>query len=371
MSTPFDLANDSDYRAWRAAKLANYPRRVDDLIVPIDDPRTLKPAEIQALQACCARANMVLYHAPDVPADDKNVPHRFATQLGLVHLEGNYLADEDGLSSITPAGDEDGGRGEYVPYTHKPINWHTDGYYNAPDRRILGMLLHCVQDADSGGENALLDPDIAYIQLRDTNPQYVAALMQPDAMTIPARMDEAPTLTLPPHPTPDGTTNHSTKPASGQVAAYPPQALKDSDSLRAEARAKSYAGEGANVMPKPVDGRGQTPSPNQLIARAEQSGPVFSVDANEGFMHMRYTARTRSIGWKPDALTQAAVNTLAEILNDSEYVLRARLRPGMGLICNNVLHTRTAFVDRPERRRLLYRGRYYDRLNFAADQPSG
>ena len=299
MSAPFSLANDSDYRAWRAAKLANYPRRVDDLIVPIEDPRALKSAEIQALQACCARANMVLYHAPGVPAEDKNVPHQFAKQLGLVHLEGNYLADEDGLSSITPASDEEHIRGEYVPYTHKPINWHTDGYYNVPDRRILGMLLHCVQDADSGGENALLDPDIAYIQLRDKNPDYVASLMQPDAMTIPARMDE------------------------------------------------------------------------NNVARAEQSGPVFSIDANEGFLHMRYTARTRSIEWKQDALTQAAVKTLAEILNDSEYVLQARLKPGMGIICNNVLHTRTAFADHPERRRLLYRGRYYDRLNFAAGQPSG
>ncbi|MHB8915269.1 MAG: TauD/TfdA family dioxygenase, partial [Thiobacillus sp.] len=135
MNTPFSLASDSDYRAWRAAKLANYPRRVDELIVPIEDPRALKPIEIQALQACCAHANMVLYYAPGVPAEDKNVPHQFAKQLGLVRLEGNYLADEDGLSSITPASDEEHVRGEYVPYTHKPINWHTDGYYNAPDRR--------------------------------------------------------------------------------------------------------------------------------------------------------------------------------------------------------------------------------------------
>ena len=299
MSTPFDLANESNYRDWRATKLANYPRRADELIVTIEDPRTLKHSEIDVLHACCERANMVLYHAPDVPAHDKNVPHQFAKQLGLVHLEGNYLADEDGLSSITPASDEEHIRGEYVPYTHKPINWHTDGYYNAPDRRILGMLLHCAQDAESGGENALLDPDIAYIQLRDTNPDYVAALMQPDAMTIPARMDE---------------TN---------------------------------------------------------IARAEQSGPVISIDPTEGFLHMRYTARTRSIEWKQDAITQAAVNTLAEILHDSEYVLRTRLKPGMGIICNNVLHTRTAFTDRPDRRRLLYRGRYYDRLNFAAAQAGG
>ena len=296
MNTPFSLTNDSEYRAWRAVKLANYPVNIDELIVPLNDPRALTPVDIQGLQARCDRANMVLYHAPNVPVTDKSVPRLFAQQLGLERLEGNYLADEDGLSSITPASEEASGRGEYIPYTHNPINWHTDGYYNAPDRRILGMLLHCVQDADSGGENALLDPDIAYIQLRDTRPEYVAALMQPDAMTIPARMDE------------------------------------------------------------------------ENVARPEQSGPVFSVDATQGFLHMRYTARTRSIAWKQEEMTQAAVKTLAEILNDSEYILRTRLAPGMGVICNNILHTRTAFSDSPERRRLLYRGRYYDRLKFSVSQ---
>ena len=235
---------------------------------------------------------MAIYSAPHLPAADKSLPHRLARQLGLIRLEGNYLADEDGLSSITPAGDEGSVRGEFIPYTHKPINWHTDGYYNALDRRILGMTLHCAQDAEAGGENALLDHEIAYIQLRDTNPDFIAALMQTDAMTIPARMDE------------------------------------------------------------------------DNIARPEQSGPVFAVDAEQGFLYMRYTARTRSIVWKNDAATLAAVKTLADILAGSEFILNARLRPGMGLICNNVLHTRSAFTDSPERRRLLYRGRYYDRLRF-------
>ncbi len=35
--------------------------------------------------------------------------------------------------------------------------------------------------------------------------------------------------------------------------------------------------------------------------------------------------------------------------------------PGWGLICNNVLHTRTGFAD-GQPPRLLYRARYYDRL---------
>jgi len=298
-ASPYDLANESGYRAWRDAKLAAYPHSVDELIVPLADPRHLTPSEIGALEACCARANMAIYSAPHLPAADKSIPKQLAQQLGLVHLEGNYLADEDGLSSITPATDEGGSvRGDFIPYTHKPINWHTDGYYNTLDRRILGMTLHCAQDAEAGGENALLDHEIAYIQLRDANPDFIAALMQPDAMTIPARMDE------------------------------------------------------------------------DNVARPEQSGPVFAVDPEQGFLYMRYTARTRSIVWKADAVTQAAVKALADVLAGSEYILSARLAPGMGLICNNVLHTRSGFSDSPEHRRLLYRGRYYDRLRFDLNHPT-
>lgn len=292
MASPFDLAGDTAYRSWRDAKLAAYPKKVDELIVPLVDPRALTASETRSLATACARANMAFYSAPHLPAADKTLPKLLGQQLGLNRLEGNYLADEDGLSSITPTDDETSARGEFIPYTHKPINWHTDGYYNALDRRILGMTLHCAQDAETGGENALLDHEIAYIQLRDINPDYIAALMQPDAMTIPARMDE------------------------------------------------------------------------DNVARAEQSGPVFAVDPEQGFLYMRYTARTRSIAWKADPTTQAAVKTLTEILADSEYTLTARMTPGMGLICNNVLHTRNGFSDSPGHRRLLYRGRYYDRLRF-------
>jgi hypothetical protein len=298
MASPFDLADDTAYRAWRDAKLAAYPRSVDELVVSVADPRALSVAEMQALAVTVGRANMVFYAAPHLHAADKSLPKKLGEQLGLFRLEGNYLADEDGLSSITPSEDETSARGDYIPYSHKPINWHTDGYYNALDRRILGMSLHCAQDAESGGENTLLDHEIAYIELRDRSPDYVAALMQADAMTIPARMDE------------------------------------------------------------------------DCIARPEQSGPVFTVDPEQGFLHMRYTARTRSIVWKADATTQAAVRTLAEILNESGYRLTARMTPGMGLMCNNVLHTRNGFSDFPDRRRLLYRGRYYDRLRFDLTAPA-
>jgi hypothetical protein len=88
---------------------------------------------------------------------------------------------------------------------------------------------------------------------------------------------------------------------------------------------------------------------------------VFSVDA-DGRLHMRYTARTRSIAWKDDAATQAAVAALRGVLATSPFVLQGRLDAGMGLVCNNVLHDREAFVDDPAAPRLLYRARFLDRV---------
>ena len=70
------------------------------------------------------------------------------------------------------------------------MNWHTDGYYNAPDDRISAMVLHTAQPADDGGSNQLLDHTIAFIRLMDENPDYVAALMHPEAMTIPENREE-------------------------------------------------------------------------------------------------------------------------------------------------------------------------------------
>ena len=78
---------------------------------------------------------------------------------------------------------------------------------------------------------------------------------------------------------------------------------------------------------------------------------------------MRYTARTRSIAWKQDAATLAAVAALENLL-DSElpYIHRTLLEPGMGLLCNNVLHDRAAFRDTPGSPRLLFRARYHERI---------
>jgi len=51
------------------------------------------------------------------------------------------------------------------------------------------------------------------------------------------------------------------------------------------------------------------------------------------------------------------------LLNENNpYVISYRMQAGEGIIANNVLHNRTAFTD-GEEKRLLYRARYYDRVN--------
>ena len=110
----------------------------------------------------------------------------------------------------------------------------------------------------------------------------------------------------------------------------------------------------AMTIPERIDEQG--------VARAAQTGPVFSVNS-DGTLHMRYTARTRSIEWKQDATTLAAVALLEKLLaSDLPHIHRTRLEPGMGLLCNNVLHERAAFVDDATAPRLLFRARYHDRI---------
>lgn len=284
-----DLDNSVRYQNWRKQKLSLMPSTIDEYLVPVVDPVRLTKVEFEAIRSLLGRANMAIFIAE---ADDrrcKTIPLNIAAQYGMHRLDHNMGADHDGVSELTV---RDGQwRGGYIPYTNKPIHWHTDGYYNEPLRMIHGMVLYCVQNAPRGGENRLLDHEIAYIHLRDRNPEYIRALLHPQAMTIPA-----------------------------------------------------------NVI-------------NSKEIRPDRTGPVFSVNLN-GSLHMRYTARTRSVNWRDDVVTQEAVACLSEFLaSDSPYILRAGLEPGQGLICNNVLHDRSGFDEVENHKRLLYRLRYYDRVD--------
>lgn len=98
------------------------------------------------------------------------------------------------------------------------------------------------------------------------------------------------------------------------------------------------------------------------VIRPDRYGPVFSISA-DGDLHMRYTARTRSIKWKQNRLAREAVALIHEYLHtDSPYIYRGTLQSGQGLISNNVLHDRSGFEEDETHKRLLYRMRYYQRI---------
>jgi len=186
--SPFSLENEDLYRRWCDIKLKDYPENLGDLLVEINDPRQLKESELDALKRLCRKTNMALYASNTGTDPDPNIPLSMGQRFGLDALNKNWLADDNGLTSLTVR--NAGPRQHYIPYTNRAINWHTDGYYNTAEKQIHSLNLHVVQRAASGGENALMDHEIAYILLREKNPDYIEALMAPNVLTIPARVED-------------------------------------------------------------------------------------------------------------------------------------------------------------------------------------
>jgi alpha-ketoglutarate-dependent taurine dioxygenase len=184
---PFSPDDEPAYRRWRGAKLERSGLTVAELRVPVADPLRLTPAERSALLGRVARTNLAMF-TWEAGAGASATLRAFLGQLGLHRLDHNLAAEEDGVSEIAVR--DDGGR-TYIPYTNRALSWHTDGYYNPPDRQIRAWALYCVQDAAEGGANEVLDHEIAYIRLRDRDPAWIAALMAPDALTIPPNAGEA------------------------------------------------------------------------------------------------------------------------------------------------------------------------------------
>ncbi len=291
--SPFSLHPEAHaaYQQWREWKISLYPLKADELVVNVDNPFELTEIEKSQMLRCFSRFNMAIYTINNrFDFGDKNIVESIGRNFGLVRLDNNLGSDSDSITSLQVI--EGGRKQNYIPYSNRKLSWHTDGYYNLPEEQVRGIVLHCVNNAASGGENALLDHEMMYIHLRDQNPAYISALMKEDVLTIPENIEKG------------------------------------------------------------------------VKIRDAQTGPVFSIDENTGALHMRYSARKRNIIWAEDETTQKAVHAIDDFLaSDSCWILRHRLEPGQGLICNNVLHNRTAFEnDDAEHQRLIFRGRYYDRL---------
>ena len=282
---------ETDYPRWRCAKLAAWANPASQQWIEIENPAALTPVEYEQLRERCEQVNFAFYRLCDHRQGGKEAIRALLKQLGVSRLDHNLCADKDAVSTLKIM--ELGRASGYIPYTGRALNWHTDGYYNEPQQRIRSFLLHCVQNAADGGESMLLNHEIVYIRLRDAEPALAEALMQPNAMTIPANVE------------------------------------------------------------------------NGQQIRAPQAGPVFYRDAASGCLQMRYTARSRNIEWKADADIQRALALIEQLLSDEqELIIRHTLRPGEGVLCNNILHGRNAFTNGniPAQERILYRARSYDRL---------
>ncbi len=184
--SPFSLDETAAYLAWRQQKLEHRPA-LEDLLVPLENPFELNAGEKSRIQDLCRRSNTAIYKvSSSYQASDKELVHQLGLQLGLSRLDDNLRSDEDDITSLTVK--EQAGN-SYIPYTNRPLSWHTDGYYNSAEHQVRGFILHCAQPAAAGGENSLIDHELVYMRLRDQNPAYIQALMHPEAMTIPPNIE--------------------------------------------------------------------------------------------------------------------------------------------------------------------------------------
>lgn len=85
------------------------------------------------------KKNMVIYK-PETKIGKSGLL-ALAAQFDLSCLDKNLCANDDAISVLEV---NDNHSQEYIPYTNRSINWHTDGYYNILEQQIHAFLLHCV-----------------------------------------------------------------------------------------------------------------------------------------------------------------------------------------------------------------------------------
>jgi len=181
---PANADDDGAYALWRAAKLAGRSSAAAAVPIQISDPQHLSRAERRAIADQCGRRNFALYQTDKVL--DGVTLVALSAQVGLRDIERPLLTEGNGVTELAVANAPEDNRRAYIPYSDKPLAWHTDGYNNPTGQWVRGMVLHYLQPAPEGGALSVRDPDLAYIRLRDANPAWVSALCDANALTIPA-----------------------------------------------------------------------------------------------------------------------------------------------------------------------------------------
>ncbi len=200
MKSPFFLENETEYKEWRKTKLSLYPIKAKNLSVSFDI-NTLSLDNLNKFKEIIKKHNFAIYNFSS--ALNNFELRNFCSRLNLTNSAHNLFSDENDISDLTDnfiftenSVDKKIIKSDYIPYTNKPLNWHTDGYYYPLNASIKSFVLHCVHPASKGGGNLLLDHEIMYIFLRDHNPEYISILMENNAMEIPKNNNNKDSITL-------------------------------------------------------------------------------------------------------------------------------------------------------------------------------
>ena len=174
-------AKSAEFLTWAEEKERNIPHNIDGIIVNIHDINNVKISEIAKIKETINKCNSCIYSSKIALKSNTNLL-KFVESVGMRTYDRNNIESNE-ISTITPL---ENNKINYIPYTDKSLNWHTDGYYDK--KSIFSWLLHCVHPATNGGENYLLDHELA---LREYVLRYddINNLMSEDALTIPESKD--------------------------------------------------------------------------------------------------------------------------------------------------------------------------------------
>ena len=180
------LNTKEDYKRWKDKKLESFTRNIDHLTVQVSNPNSISKPEKNKVISLLRSNNLAFFNIDNISYKDKSSIKRFAFQIGLGDYEFDSRSDDDGLTEIKEHKHNDK-ISEYIPYTTKELNWHTDGYYNTKDNSILSWLLFCNTQSEKGGVNKYLDHEISYILFNDISNK-IKDLMLENTCCIPENL---------------------------------------------------------------------------------------------------------------------------------------------------------------------------------------
>ena len=170
-------AKSAEFLRWAEEKEKNIPQNSDGILVNIHDINNVKTSEIAKIKETIYKYNSCIYSSKIALKSNTNLL-KFVELVGMRTYDCNNIESNE-ISTITPLQNS---KINYIPYTDKPLNWHTDGYYDK--KSIFSWLLHCVNPATQGGENYLLDHELVLREYLLRNDD-INNLMAEDALTIP------------------------------------------------------------------------------------------------------------------------------------------------------------------------------------------